>query len=230
MASSKNFFASSIGQKLIMAVSGALLFLFIIGHLAGNLQIFLGQKALNDYAVFLKSLGAGLWVMRIGLIAIVLGHFIVAIRLYAQNKAARPQSYKTKNFEKASFASRYMMHAGMIITIFVVVHLLHFTLGVLNPEAFNLVDSQGNHDVYSMVILGFRNQLYSVGYIIAMLMLGLHLSHGLQSVFQSLGIHHSGIVRCARNCGAKLGWLIALGYISIPVAVLAGILKLPGEG
>ncbi len=224
------FFSSSIGKKVIVAVTGLLLLGFVIAHLVGNLQFFLGQEAINSYAVFLQDLGGLLWIARGGLLLAFILHVVFAICLTRQNNSARPVPYKKKNFVEANTASRYMIHFGMIILAFVIVHLLHFTFGILAEENYKLIDTQGRHDVYSMVVSGFMDIRYSAVYILAMLMLGAHLSHGIQSVFQTLGFYHQEYTAKIRALGLAVGWLIALGYMSIPLGVLTGIIKLPIEG
>lgn len=209
-----------------MALSGAGLVLFILGHIAGNLQVFMGQEALNAYAKFLKESGI-LWPARIGLLAIVGSHFVMAFRLRLGNAKARPQSYKYEHTVKASVASRYMMQTGIVIFIFVVLHLLHFTMGKLQPEFYHLVDSKGRHDVYSMLVHGFQNPAYSLLYVVCMLALGFHLSHALSSAFQSLGFYHSKYTPKIKMAAPVLAWGIAFAYISIPVSVMLGVVTLP---
>lgn len=227
MKLSKALFGSSIGLKLIQAITGLSLILFVVGHITGNLLIFLGQDALNDYAQFLQDNKKLLWVARIGLLAMFVTHIFVAIKLKAKNSAARPEGYKKEDTIQATTASLTMTQSGMIILAFVILHLLHFTFGKLQPEYASLVDSQGRHDVYSMVILGFQNSLYAVGYILALIFLGLHLSHGFGSVFQTLGFSRTEFKNNAQKIGQLFGGGIALAYISIPAAVLLGILSLP---
>ena len=220
-------FNSSIARKVLMALTGLGLLGFVVGHLAGNLQIFLGQEALNAYAKFLKDNIALIWPARIGLLAILFVHVVVAIQLTRANKRARGSSYRYQASIQASAASRYMIHSGMIILIFVIVHLLHFTLGCLDPENYHLVDSKGRHDVYSMVVLGFQDVYYSGGYLVAMLALGAHLSHALSSVFQTLGFNHERYTPKIKVFAPLVAWGIALGYAAIPLSVLVGIISLP---
>ena len=226
----KSFFKSSIGKKMVMAVSGICLFGFIVGHLIGNLGVFLGQDSFNAYAHFLKTTPAILWPTRIGLIILVVLHIVSAFQLRAINQKARKDSYVANSTVQASAASLYMLEGGIILLIFIIVHLLHFTVGVLLPENFSYTDSLGRHDVYKMLILGFQNGFYSVGYIIAMLCLGLHLSHGIQSFFQTLGFFHERYTECIKKLSCFLGWGIALCYIIIPLSVMIGFLTLPGGG
>ena len=220
-----SFFSSSIGRKVIMAVTGTLLFVFIIGHLLGNLLIFLGQDTFNEYAKTLKETPALLWGARIGLLTVVLIHVFDAISLKMRNLSARPDSYSRKNTVQASYASTTMMLSGSLILFFVVFHLFHFTLGCVQPELFSLKDSLGRHDVYTMVVSSFKQAPFALLYIVAILVLGRHLSHGLSSLFQSLGLKHPAYNPVIRQAGSIISWLVVLGYISIPIAALAGCLQ-----
>lgn len=201
--------------------------LFVVAHISGNLLIFLGQDALNEYAEFLEDNEKLLWIARIGLLTMFVTHIFVAIKLKVKNSSARPLSYKKEDTIQATTASLTMAQSGMIILAFVIIHLLHFTFGKLQPEYANLLDSRGHQDVYSMVILGFQNSFFAVGYILALIFLGLHLSHGFGSVFQTLGFSKTEFKNNAQKLGQLFGAGIALAYISIPAAVLLGILSLP---
>lgn len=219
---------SSIGKKLVMALSGGALMLFIILHLLGNLQIFLGAEAINKYAEMLQNMSELLWPARIVLLGILIAHFSVAFQLKGRNKAARVQGYKNDNVIQASAASRYMLESGVVILIFVIIHLLHFTFGLLQPEFSSLHDAAGRHDVYSMVIYGFQNTTFAGIYIFALLCLGFHLSHAIASMIFTLGFYHEYFTPRIKRVSNALGWLIALGYISIPLAVQLGIINLSG--
>jgi len=221
------YFSTSTGKKFLMAVSGAALFGFIVAHLAGNLQIFEGQEAINRYSLFLKSLGELLWAARIGLLAMVGIHIWTSVQLTLENKAARPVAYAEKKFIEASTASRTMIWSGTIILVFIIFHLMHYTFMTVHPEYRNLVDAQGRHDVYSMMVLGFQQPAISIFYIAAIFLLCFHLSHGIYSMFQSLGLQNDKIRACLLKWAPRIAWLIFLGYASIPSAVLAGIVKLP---
>lgn len=220
-------FTSSVGRKFIMAITGLALFLFVFGHMAGNLQVFLGPEPLNRYGAFLQGLGDLLWLVRIGLLAMVLLHIWSAIKLTQENRAARPQPYAQQELVAASYASRTMLMSGLIILAFIIFHLLHFTVQVqavnLTGKDFaTLKDAQGRHDVYAMVVLGFRNPYVSIFYLIAMTLLCLHLNHGVSAMFQSLGWKSPAYAPLI-DCGARaISWIIYLGYISIPISVLAG--------
>lgn len=219
------YFQTSIGRKLITAVSGIIFVGFVFGHMVGNLQIFLGPEKLNAYAKFLKDLGGLLWVARGVLFVAFFAHVITTIQLKIQNAKARPDSYAHEKTVQASIASRYMMLAGSVIFAFIIYHLLHFTLGITNPEYLELRDSAGRHDVYNMVVDGFKVPAVAIAYIFANALLGLHLSHGVASVFQTLGLaspkHHKGI----KLFGIFYGLLIFLGNASIPIAIVTGFIN-----
>ena len=216
----RQFLCSSVGRKAVMAVTGVILFLFIVGHLVGNLQVFLFDegKALNSYAALLKSKPALLWGARITMLFTVLVHIFTAVALWLENRAARPTPYVFKRYREANYASRTMIVSGPLIGLYVVYHLLHFTTGTVHPD-FN------SHEVYRNVILGFQNPAAAGVYIAAMLLLGTHLYHGLWSMCQSIGANHPKY-NCLLTYGsAMIACVITLGYVSIPVSVLAGILK-----
>src|SRR5262245_6202117 len=178
---------SSLGKKYLMAITGLALFLFVIVHMAGNLQVFLGPEIMNAYADLLKSKPALLWTARIGLLVIAVIHIVSALQLAAENRAARPEPY-AEGKPIATLASRTILVSGLIIFAFVVYHLMHFTFGVTNPEFMELRDPLGRRDVYAMTLEGFSSRWVSAFYIISMGLLCLHLSHGLSSLFTSLGL------------------------------------------
>ncbi|MGQ0644841.1 MAG: succinate dehydrogenase cytochrome b subunit [Elusimicrobiota bacterium] len=219
--------SSSIGKKILMAASGLVLLGFVVGHLLGNLQIFLGQEKVNAYAVFLKGMPAPLWSARVFLLLMLAAHVWTAVVLTRENRAARPVAYARKDFVKASYASRTMMMSGLIVFAFIVYHLLHFTFGAVHAETFSLQDPKGRHDVYSMMVMGFRNPFISGAYLAGVFLLGLHLSHGLSSAFQTLGLSNEKVLPVLRRLGSAAGWLIFLGYAAIPAAVLLGFVQLP---
>jgi len=216
---------SSLGKKYVMAITGLALFGFLIIHLVGNLQIYLGWEALNNYAAFLKSKPMLVWGGRAGLLLIVSFHIWAAVRLTQANRAARPVAYAASTPIAASYASRTMVMSGLIIASFIIYHLLHFTVGAVDPELLKLRDAHGHHDVYRMVVVGFSKPVVSLFYIVAMGLLGMHLSHGLSALFQSLGLRTKAW-GCVIDVGAKVAAAaLFLGNCSIPLAVLAGVLK-----
>jgi succinate dehydrogenase / fumarate reductase cytochrome b subunit len=219
-------YRSSLGKKYVMAISGLALFLFVIGHMAGNLQIFAGRDSINSYAMFLKSKPGLLWSARAGLLVLVVLHIITAIQLVAENREARPVTYERRR-PLASFASRTIFVSGLVIFAFVIYHLMHFTVGVTNPEFMHLADPTDplRHDVYGMMVQGFSNPFVSAFYIISMGLLCLHLSHGVSSMFQSLGIRNRGNLRAIHNVARIAALVIFVGNISIPIAILAGMVR-----
>jgi len=219
---------SSIGVKMIMGLTGAGLVLFVVGHMLGNLQIFLGPHALNDYAEKLRVLPELLWVARIGLIVILVAHVASAIRLTRMNRAARPVGYRKQKAVQVGYAARTLLLSGLIVLAFVVYHLLHFTFGTIDPEHFHLVDAEGRHDVYSMVVHGFSNPLVVGAYLLATFLLAMHLSHGVSSVFQTTGLNTPKYQPIVRAIGPALAIVLLLGYWSIPLSVAFGLLRLPG--
>lgn len=223
------FVGSSVGKKAIVAVTGIILILFVIGHLAGNLTIFLGQDAINAYAVKLRDLGPLLWVARIGLLIAVGLHIYFTVVLTVENRQARPVSYIMKKSIRSTIFARTMRLSGVFLIAFIIFHLAHFTLFLVHPEYRNLHDAQGRHDVYSMVILGFQSPIVSLFYIVSLFLLAFHLSHGIGSLFQTLGISNKVLRPFYEKSARVLAWLLFIGYTSIPTSVLLGILKLPAQ-
>src|ERR1051326_475943 len=186
-----NFYHSSVGKKMIVAVTGIVLILFVIGHLLGNLQIYLGPEWINGYSQHLHDLGPLLWLIRIFLLATVIIHIYVTIRLAIDNRRARPEAYIQKHNVKATFASRHMVMSGLIVLAFIIYHLAHFTVRVTDRRfALLKLDPSGHYDVYSMMVYGFQNPYVSAFYVIGLFLLTLHLSHGSSSFFQSLGFNN----------------------------------------
>jgi len=220
-------YRSSLGKKYIMAVSGFALFLFVIAHMAGNLQIFLGREAINSYAAFLKSKPGLLWSARAGLLILVILHITAAIQLVSDNSEARPVKYAEGKPTAASLASRTIFVSGLVIFAFVIYHLLHFTFGVTNPEFLTTKDPTDplRHDVYGMMIDGFSNPYVSAFYLISMGLLCLHLSHGVSSAFQSLGIRSRSNVRAIHLTARLAATVVFIGNCAIVIAVLLGWVK-----
>lgn len=213
---------SSVGCKLIMAATGVMLVGFIVGHLAGNLLIFAGPEALNSYAKGLHDLGAVLWAARGGLLVAFVAHIATGKRLMTLERAAKPIKYRVKTSVKASFASRYMALSGLTVLFFFFYHLAHFTFRYTHQQEF-----AGLHqfDVYSMMILSFRSPILVAFYVIAISFLAVHLNHGLQSLFQTLGFNHSKYDALVKTALPAVGYAVWLGFISIPVAVLLGLVS-----
>jgi len=219
-AGSVHFWQSTVGKKAVMAVTGFILFGFIVGHLLGNLQIFLPPEKINHYSATLKSLPALLWGARITLLTAVTLHIWSSFQLWLLQRAARPVGYVKKANVNSTYASRTMIWSGPIILAFLIFHLLHFTFGAVHPGG-----PFDEHNVYNNVVTGFQVWPVSLFYIIAMIMLCYHLYHGLWSMFQSLGFSHPVYTPWLQRFAKLFAILIAAGNISIPVAVLAGFLK-----
>ncbi|MGI8890880.1 MAG: succinate dehydrogenase cytochrome b subunit [Chthoniobacterales bacterium] len=221
------FHRSSVGRKMIVAVTGLILILFVIGHLLGNLQIFLGPDWINGYAQHLRDLGPLLWLVRVALFITVILHIYYTIRLAIENRAARPKRYKRKDTVKATLASRSMAWSGIILLAFIIFHILQFTIRATDPRFNTLpVDPLNHYDVYSMMVLGFSSPLVSGFYILSMFLLALHLSHGSSSFFQSLGLNNQQLAARLAWSGRVFAWLLFIGYSSIPAAVLLGWVKM----
>lgn len=203
-----------------MAVSGIILYGFVIIHMVGNLQIFQGPDKLNTYAQLLQSLKPLVWTARIALLFAIGVHIVNGISLTLKNKAARPQKYHVNHTQVASITSRLMPQSGLVIFAFVVYHLLHFTIGVTDPDAFSKIDSLGRKDVYQMVVIGFSNPIVSASYIIAMALLCIHLSHGFFSLFQTLGLNARSMEPKLKLASNLLALGIFVGNSSIPTAIL----------
>lgn len=227
-----NLLRSSLGKKYLMAATGLVLVLFVIGHLVGNLQVFLGAEFINRYGNLLQTNVELLWPVRMFLILCVLIHIWTATRLTAENRAARPTPYINWQPTVAGYASRTMMMSGLIVAAFIIYHLLHFTVMVqavnltgkdfdARPEFF---DSQGRHDIYKMMVTGFRQPVVSLFYIVGVGLLCLHLSHGVSAMWQSMGWKkrsYSPFIDAVAKWGAAL---VFLGYVSIPIAILLRII------
>ena len=241
----RNLFGSTIGRKLIMAVTGVVLIGFVIGHLVGNLQVFEDPDRINGYSHFLQSLGAVLWAVRIILLVCVVLHIWAATVLALQDRHARgDQPYAVNKWIQATVASRYMRWTGYVVLAFILYHLAQFTLGIAQPGTFKAniphYTMHGDYhilgvtvvpagtevlDVRSMVIRGFSNPVVAVFYIIAVGLLSLHLLHGGESLFQTFGWRNHRWERPLRITVTLLCAAYFLGNLAIPGGVLAGILK-----
>jgi succinate dehydrogenase / fumarate reductase, cytochrome b subunit len=214
------FLGSSIGKKVVMALTGVALVGFVIAHLLGNLLVYLGPAALNEYAEKLRHYPALLWALRIGLLVAAALHVWAAYSLTMMNRAARPEGYREKEHRESTYASRTMRWSGVLLLLFVVYHLMHMTWGNAHPDFVP-------GDVYHNFIVGFRQTLVTAFYVVAMLALGLHLYHGVWSSLQTLGLSHPRYNPLRHAFAALLTAVVVIGNISMPVAVLAGWLDEP---
>ncbi len=220
-------FSTSIGRKLVMAVTGLILLGFLLGHMLGNMSLFQGQDALNAYAAWLQGHPL-LWVMRSALALVFVIHVWVAVQLSLENRAARPLRYRGGRHFETSGTSRYMLLTGVLVVLFVTYHILHFTLGYIDPGAFAGEDARGRHDVYSMVVRSFQNPWLSGSYVVAMVLIGVHLVHASRSLFQTVGINHDSYNGAIRTVSHAMVALFVLGNCSFPILVLTGVIGLPG--
>jgi succinate dehydrogenase / fumarate reductase, cytochrome b subunit len=221
------FYEAPIGKKVVMAITGVILFGYVIGHLLGNLQIYASHDQINNYAAFLHSPAnvIPLWVIRALLLAAVILHITSAVQLWNQNNAARPIAYARKSDVPTAYAARTMRWSGVIVGLFIVFHILHLTSGVIpGLPAEELGPNSPN--VRANLVHGFQNPLVAGFYILAMILLCMHLYHGLYSMFQSVGFSHPKYTPRIKKAAAIVAILIAVGNISIPIAVLAGIVTL----
>ena len=218
---SESFAGSTIGRKVVMAVTGLVLFGFVFAHMLGNLQMFLpDHKAIDHYGEFLREMlhGGGIWVARAVLLASVALHVWAAWSLTRTSWKARPVPYKVVTPDASTYASRTMRWSGPIVFLFIVYHLLHFTVGSVHPA---FVEGE----IYRNVIVGFSFWPVAVVYVIAILALGLHLRHGAWSMLQTLGASHPRWDALRNLAATVFTVIIVLGFISVPLAVLAGVLK-----
>ncbi len=214
-------FSSPIGMKAVMAVTGLAMVGFLIAHLAGNLLVFAGPEALSAYARGLRKIEGILWVMRSGLILSVFLHIASGIRLSLLNQRARPQKYAVKKRVKSTFAASYMLLSGLVILSFICFHLAHLTFRLTHPE-FAALDP---FDIYQMMMISFKSPVLCLFYSVSILLLMLHLNHGIASLFQSLGIWHGNINKFVQVLGAFLSFALGIGFLSIPTAIFFNLVQ-----
>jgi succinate dehydrogenase / fumarate reductase cytochrome b subunit len=211
---------SSVGAKVLVALTGLGLTFYVVFHMIGNLKVFQGPDALNSYAYFLKhSLGALLWIARAGLLAIFVLHVVLVVRLKLRSRRARPVPYHSARVVQATVASRTMIWTGVVVGLFTLYHLAHFTFGWLHGVNLAAVDEKGRADVYAMVVAGFKNPVVAGLYVLAQLALFAHLVHGVQSSFQTLGLKN-------RRTGRAIWWLgflVALTVLVGNLAIVSGV-------
>ena len=220
------FYASSIGKKILVALTGLVLLGFVLGHMIGNLLVFVGKDAINEYGHLLQTAlhGGGVWIARFGLLAAVVIHIVATIQLTKANRAARKDAYAKHKAQVSGTASRTMIWSGLTILAFIVYHLLHFTVRVwhgFGDDKYKVtLHGETAHNVYQMVIDGFSWAPASIFYIISMLLLSSHLSHGFSSLFQTLGVATDKTEPLFKKLGYAFAGLILVGNCSIPIAIL----------
>src|SRR4051812_7930130 len=221
------FYRSTIGKKIIMGITGLIGIGFVILHMAGNLQAFVSQQKINAYGALLHGPLAELtWLLRIVLIVSVVLHALMAYQLTRLSAAARPIGYRRRESQVATLASRTMKWGGVLLLLFIIVHILHFTTETIDPAGWRgMIDSQGNRDVYGNIVASFRVWWVAAFYIIAMLALGLHLYHGAWSSIRTLGYAKASLHPLHRRIALVVALVVWLGFTLVPVAVLTRILR-----
>ena len=220
MSTPAAFATSTIGRKVIMAVTGILLVGFLLGHMTGNLLVFRGAEALNAYGAFLKSSALVLWTVRIGLLVAVGLHIWSALTLIRLNRASRPVAYARQEPQASTVAARLMRVGGIFLGFFIVFHLLHFTTGTIHPGY-----TFSHTDVYGNVVSSFQVPWVALVYVVAMVALLGHLAHGIWSFFQTMGWHHPRFDTARRALATIVALIVSLGFIAIPSAILGGMLR-----
>jgi succinate dehydrogenase cytochrome b subunit len=216
-------FSDSIGRKAVMAVTGLLMVLFVAMHLLGNLSIFAGPNGINAYAEKLHALAPVVWATRIVMLVAVVLHVILSLVITAENWAAKPTKYAVQKSLRATFAGKTMIWTGVLIAAFVGYHLLHFTFRV-TPGLVLGEDAQNRFDVFTMVVSSLQTAPIAAIYVVAMVALFLHLSHGIQSTFQTLGLSNGKLLPQYGLWGKVASGFFLIGYGAIPVLILVGIL------
>lgn len=219
------FARSSIGKKWIVGISGALLVLFVLAHLAGNLTIYIGPygEGINIYAQALHASPLFLWAARGGLLVIFLVHIFTTLSLVLENRRARPQRYAVNARVQSTIFVRTMALSGLVVLSFLIFHVLQFAAG-LSPHS-GLHDLEGRHDVAAMIIKSFHNPWVSGFYLLSLVLLGMHLSHGISSLFQTFGLSGRKSAGLIKYAALFLSWALMAGFASIPLASVTGYLK-----
>jgi len=219
--------SNAVGKKILMAITGFGMLGFVIVHLLGNSSIFIGPDGINAYAMHLHSLPPLVWSFRSVMLALFSIHVFLGIQLTLQNSAAKPEPYAIKKSLCTTFAAKNMIWTGVLIGAFLVYHLLHFTAQITNPEISSdrNLDAMGRPDVFKMVVLSFQQVLISLIYCVALIALALHLTHGIQSCFQTVGLNNEKALPLIVKAAMVAAVILFLGYLSIPTVILTGILK-----
>jgi succinate dehydrogenase / fumarate reductase cytochrome b subunit len=220
------FYRSTIGKKIIMAVTGLIGVGFVIGHMAGNLQAFVGRDKLNAYGALLHGpLGELLWLVRLVLIVSVLLHILMAYQLTMRSRAARPVGYGVRRPQVSTWASRTMRWGGVLLLLFIVFHILHFTTETVDPGSWrDRLDAAGRRDVYGNIVASFHVWWVTAFYVLAMIFLGLHLYHGAWSSVRTLGYAKPSPHPLHRRIALFIAAIVWLGFTVVPLGVLAGFI------
>jgi succinate dehydrogenase / fumarate reductase cytochrome b subunit len=220
------WYKSSLGKKYIMAITGLIMVGFVIVHVIGNFTIFAGADGINAYAEHLRAIPPLLWLFRLVMLIAFVLHIWTGVSLYLENKAARPVEYARMQPERTSFSARTMIWTGLLLGAFIIYHLLHFTFRATNPEISHFVDPVGRHDVFAMVVMSFQSFFITSIYVGATIVLLLHLSHGIQSMFQSLGLTRDDTLPRLELGGRGVAFAVMVGFLLIPLSIFFGLVKL----
>jgi succinate dehydrogenase / fumarate reductase, cytochrome b subunit len=221
----QTFTKSSIGKKWIVALTGLVMFIFVIGHVSGNLQFFLGPEAINHYGQLLRIWPELLWVIRLVLLACLILHVVFTMLVVIENRKARPQKYACQTTVQARLSTKLMALSGVLLLVFILFHLAHFTTHSVDRSFDAFKDEKGRHDVYRMLVVAFSNPVMAGSYALAMIFLCSHLSHGAWSWLQTLGLRTKKVSEGVNRGARILALVLAIGYVSIPAAVLMGLGK-----
>ncbi len=213
------------GRKLLMAITGFLGTIFLAGHIIGNLMIFGGPDAMNAYAHALQSHRELLWLIRSGLLFILFLHIYMGVFLYIENRKARSVGYYKWKAKGSILAARTMIFSGIVITLFIIYHILHYTTGNVQSEYFNKVDWEGRHDVFSMVVMNFRNPWIAIIYIAAVSVIALHLRHAIQSIFQTLGWSDDAAKKVWNRLSIVTALFVWAGFIAVPFSIVTNVIE-----
>lgn len=208
---------STVGRKLFMAATGFILFGFVVAHLLGNLTIYFGADAINAYSRHLREIEPLLWIFRAGLLGAFALHVVFGSILALENRRARPVAYARKAHQRSTLSGRTMIYSGLLLAVFIGFHLLHFTFRTIGPEATMLAGDLP--DVFQMVVDSFRQAGFALAYLVAMVVLFFHLSHGFGSMFQTVGLNNETSLPRLERSSRILATLLAAGFVSIPVLI-----------
>jgi succinate dehydrogenase / fumarate reductase cytochrome b subunit len=216
----------TLARKIAVGVSGIFLLLFIIGHMLGNTTIFFGPSGLNSYAHHVQSLGPILWLERVIMLALAAVHIYFGITLTLENWKSRSTDYVRRTYQRSTIYSRTMIYSGLVILAFLLFHLFHFTFRLTHPEISHLVDSAGRHDVYTMVVGGLQGFFMILIYVLGLAALFLHLRHGIQSLFQTMGWNTDRTMPAITKGGRIAAVVIGVGFLVVPLAVFFRFLNI----
>ena len=220
----QNFWRSTVGKKIVMAVTGLIGVGFVIGHMVGNLQVFEGAEKINAYGRFLHhTVGTELWLVRLVLLAAVILHVVAAVQLTRRAQVARPQGYRQRTPQVSTWASRTIRWGGLLLLVFIVLHILHFTVRAF--PGYQAIDRTGSVDVYANLVTAFRNPWWTLFYVVSMIALGLHLYHGVWSSLRTMGQAKRSSNPLRRPVALALAALIWAGFTVVPVAIFLGLVR-----